>query len=99
MASGNGINKLNLMLNNNRIPKGNPEKIKLTHTSLDNPMGSFDLSGEKHGKFMDMYCKVIEYGHTPYLTECHLDYSPILVDIDIKYLTKTKKTNLDIIYT
>lgn len=93
MANSNGALKLNSMLNNNRIPKGNPEKIKLTHTSLDNPMGSFDISGEKHGKFMDIYCKVIQSGHTPYLTECHLEYSPILVDIDIKYLTKTKIVN------
>ena len=88
MASGNGINKLNMMLNKNRITKGSDKKI--THTSLDNPKGSFDLSGELHGKFMDVYCETIENGYTPYLTECHLDYSPILIDIDIKYQTKTK---------
>ena len=94
MASDKKINdKLFEMLKKNRIPKGNPENLKMTHTSLENPMGSFNLVGEKHTKFMEIYCKAIEYGHTPYLTECHLDYSPILIDIDIKYQTKNKSSN------
>ncbi len=88
MKSAN--DKLINMLNKNRVPKGNPENLKITHTSLDNPMGSFNLTGEKHGVFMDLYCKSIENNNIAYLTESHLDYSPILIDIDIKYLLKNK---------
>jgi P4 family phage/plasmid primase-like protien len=79
------IHKLEELLEKSRIPKNNPNNVKLTHTTLGNKAGSFDISGDKCDKFMKTYCEVVFNKEVPYITECHLQYSPILIDIDIKY--------------
>ena len=78
--------KLNDFLNKNKIIKKNTGNNKFTHTSLENPKSSFDFSGEKHTKFIDLYCTVVsENKNNLYITEGHLIYSPFLIDIDLKY--------------
>lgn len=95
MASGKKNNTVSLsdMLKKHIIPKENPEKLKITHTSLGNPKGSYHIVGEKYGTFMDLYCKAIDSGTELYLTEVHLEFSSILIDIDIKYSLRSKNND------
>lgn len=86
------IRKLFEILNKNKIAR-NTESRKFTHTSLGHPKGSYELIGDKHAKFMDIYCKVVNTRDKTnniyfYLSEAHLPQGPIIIDIDIKYNSK-----------
>jgi len=81
------------MLNKNRVDKASTDK-KHTHMSLGMPVGSYDFSGEKNHKFLDLYVKVARCGtNNIYMTEAHLPQGPILIDIDIKYKLKEESTS------
>ena len=72
-------------ISKNKIIKSE-ENRKFTHTSLSYPKGSYELIDDNHRRFMDMYCKVISEKKTNiYMSEAHLQYGPIVIDIDIKY--------------
>jgi P4 family phage/plasmid primase-like protien len=65
-----------------------------THTSLDNPSGSFYIPSSKLDEFHDIYADAITDDNLYSMTEKHTDnlYSPILIDFDFRY---PKKDNLD----
>lgn len=88
------IRKLFEILAKNKVIK-NTDNRKFTHTSLGHPKGSFEILGDKHSKFMDIYCKVVDKkdktnlpDNYVYLSEAHLPQGPIIIDIDIKYTSK-----------
>ena len=74
------------------VQKNNSNKTYMfTHTSLNDPKASYLINNEDYGKFMDLYCKVItKTNKNVYLTEKHIQYGPIVIDIDIKYTLTTK---------
>ena len=76
-------------LKEHRVERG----AKFTHTSLNNPLGSFYIDEKEHTKFFRLYRNVLENNIDLHLTEKHKSYGPIVVDIDMKYLTSTLINN------
>ena len=72
-------------LNAHRVERG----AKLTHTSLNNPLGSFFIDDKDNTKFFRLYRNALESNAALHLTEKHKPYGPIVVDIDMKYLSTT----------
>jgi len=66
---------------------------KFTHTSLNNPFGSFYIDEKEHTKFFRLYRHALENNIDLHLTEKHKSYGPIVVDIDMKYLKSTLISN------
>jgi P4 family phage/plasmid primase-like protien len=67
-----------------------------THTSLPNmPIsypGSYVIDTKHYDKFLQLYYNsVFRDGNKAYLTERHLDFAPILIDLDFRF-TPEKKT-------
>ena len=96
--TNNNKNLTNLysFLNNYRISDKN---IKPTHTSMGNVfIGSFNIPDNKIDEFYKLYKKVIKVNIIPNLLEVHLDYGPIIIDLDFKYTLKTSD-NITRIYT
>lgn len=59
---------------------------KITHTSLDNPKGSFNITGlQRRNKFYELYKSALNMGAKLHITECHREQGPIMIDIDLNY--------------
>jgi len=56
-----------------------------THTSMGFPYGKFKLSLSDQKIFFKLYTEAIKDGTELYITEKHLKYGPIIIDLDIKY--------------
>ena len=56
-----------------------------THSGWYPTLGSFNIPEEQYGVFFEAYTTAFMKGETLGLTELHERYSPILIDIDIKY--------------
>ena len=71
-------------------------KNQITHTGLGDYVGSYNISGDKYNRFMDLYCKVIkkinnnEIDKRLHIVERHIENGPIVIDIDIKYNKRTE---------
>jgi len=72
-------------LNAHRVERG----AKSTHTSLNNPLGIFYIDEKDNSKFFRLYRNALESNASLHLTEKHKSYGPIVVDIDMKYLTSS----------
>ena len=66
---------------------------KFTHTSLNNPFGSFYIDEKEHTKFFRLYRHALENNIDLHLTEKHNPFGPIVVDIDMKYLKSSLLPN------
>lgn len=71
-----------------------------THTGLPCPPdsfgGSYTIPYNKYQEFLKIYHKsVFENGNNAYLTEKHLDYGPIVIDLDFRFPLKIKKRKYD----
>ena len=85
---GDSKHRLNKFLIKN---KRTPEK-EYTHTAIPHfPIaygGSYHISSDTYNQFLDVYHDfVFRDGNTAYLTEAHINYSPILIDIDLRHST------------
>ena len=76
-------------LKDHRVERG----VKFTHTSLNNPVGSFYIDEKEHTKFFRLYRHALENNIDLHLTEKHKSYGPIVVDIDMKYSKATLLPN------
>lgn len=76
-------------LKDHRVERG----VKFTHTSLNNPVGSFYIDEKEHTKFFRLYRHALENNIDLHLTEKHKSYGPIVVDIDMKYSKSTLLPN------
>lgn len=87
------INNLQNFLNIYRIQDKN---IRPTHTSMGTFLGSFNIPENKIDEFYKLYKKVIKSNQIPNLLEVHLEYGPIIIDLDFKYTLKssTKSTRI-----
>ena len=77
------INKKDQIDNNN---------YKVTHTSINNPKGSFNIADENLNIFLDLYKNVVSNNIDMYFTESHNEQGPLILDIDIKYHLSSSKT-------
>ncbi len=68
-------------LNEHRVERG----AKFTHTSLNNPLGSFYIDEKENTKFYRLYRNALENDVDLHLTEKHKAFGPIVIDIDMKY--------------
>ena len=80
--------------------RDNKRNGDFTHTALPNPpenfAGSYTISDDKYNKFLDLYHNsVFVNKNNAYLTERHLDYSPILIDLDFRFSPDKKKRQYD----
>jgi P4 family phage/plasmid primase-like protien len=66
---------------------------KFTHTSLNNPVGSFFIDEKENTKFFRLYRNVLDNNIDLHLTEKHRQFGPIVVDIDMKYDKSTILNN------
>ena len=63
---------------------------EFTHTALGNPPksypGSYVINEDSSQEFLDLYFKHVFQDKKPaYLTEKHEKYSPILIDLDLRF--------------
>ena len=73
--------KLLKFLNEHRVNKGDP----ITHTSMNNPRGSFFISENDNDIFLELYQNAFFKDNKYSLIERHTDVSPILIDLDFKH--------------
>ena len=76
------------------------DKPEYTHTIIPNhPVhygGSYTIPDNKYNEFLDRYNKeVFEKGKEAYFTEKHLDFSPILIDLDFRFNIDKQKRQYD----
>ena len=64
------------------------EECKYTHTSINDPKGSWHIPDENLETFYKFYASTYyKYNIDIHLTEKHKNVSPILIDLDFKYLS------------
>lgn len=56
-----------------------------THTSMNKPVGSFNIPEDKQELFFSLYEKAFVEGKKLSLIEKHNDVGPIIIDIDLRY--------------
>ena len=57
-----------------------------THTSFLRPVGAFYISASRTEQFMALYKQAVDDGEDVYLTEKHRHISPVLVDLDFRFV-------------
>lgn len=85
-------NALNNFLKKNK----KKEDQQYTHTALPNPpesfAGSYSISENNYDTFLEVYYdSVFKHKNNAYLTEKHLDYAPILIDLDFRFTLQNQK--------
>jgi len=69
---------------------------EFTHTAIGDPKkkiggGSYTINTDEYEHFLEIYHKhVFEKKKDAFLTERHTDFSPILIDLDLRYELKNK---------
>lgn len=56
-----------------------------THTSIDDPKGSFKIPDEKAASFYEIYNRAMVQGCNLYMTEKPTDPSPMRIDLDFRF--------------
>jgi P4 family phage/plasmid primase-like protien len=73
----------------NRITKEGEEEWEVTHTSMSATYkGKFHISDENYDDFLVLYSKAVESGVSLSIVERHKEYSPVIIDVDMKYNMK-----------
>ena len=86
----NSKKMLDQFLQNNKYNKHKPE-LYHTHTLIPNPPYNFGgcyviNTTKKYNDFLELYYNSVFLDRTPgYYTESHIDYSPILIDLDFRH--------------
>ena len=76
------IKKLDDFLPIFKVEKGST----YTHTTMGKKAGSYFLPDEHLNKFYELYNRELLNGKNIYLTEGHPEISPIVIDIDLRFL-------------
>lgn len=61
-----------------------------THTTLNNPKGSFYIDTDDEEEFLKTYTEALCNGMDLHITEKHRDISPILIDLDFRHKENTR---------
>ena len=73
------------------------EEKKYTHTSINDPKGAWHIDDESLNKFYENYVRYYyKYDIKIHLTEKHKNVSPLLIDLDFKYIDKDGNRKFDI---
>lgn len=73
---------LQQFLDMRRVEKG----AEMSHTSMGNPKGSFMIKKNEMNKFFELYDQSYYNGDDLHIIERHIDYGPIVIDLDFEYL-------------
>jgi phage/plasmid-associated DNA primase len=65
-----------------RVEKG----AEMSHTSMGKPKGSFMIKKNEMSKFFELYDKALQKGDDLCLIERHIEYGPMVIDLDFEYL-------------
>ena len=65
--------------------------MPLTHTSMGELKGSYNIPDDKDTIFIQLYTDAILAGYRPSLVERHKEFGPILIDLDFTQEKKDKK--------
>jgi P4 family phage/plasmid primase-like protien len=76
-------------------PSANEQGGKKTHTSFGPPWGGYIIPDDKRDRFMKIYCRVIEAGHTLHMIEIPREVTPLPIDIDFKYDSENREYTID----
>ena len=72
------------------------EQYKYTHTSINDPKGSWHIPDQNLETFYKFYASTYyEYNIDIHLTEKHKNVSPILIDLDFKYISNDNIRKFD----
>jgi len=72
--------------------KVDKNSTQYTHTSMGPPYGKYNIMGsDRRSTFMKLYCNAIEAGAKLHLTEVHRSQGPVLIDLDMKYVSENNK--------
>ena len=64
------------------------DEYKYTHTNINDPKGSWHIPDENLETFYKFYVSIYyKYNINIHLTEKHKTVSPILIDLDFKYIS------------
>lgn len=73
---------LQQFLDMRRVEKG----AEMSHTSMGAPKGSFMIRKNEMNKFFELYDQAYHAGDDLHIIERHIDYGPIVIDLDFEYL-------------
>ncbi len=59
---------------------------EMSHTSMGKPKGKFMIKKNEMNKFFELYDKALQKGDDLCLIERHIDYGPMVIDLDFEYL-------------
>jgi len=72
-----------------RVTKDNEGSSEVTHLSMsDTYKGKFNITDENYDDFLELYSKAVEAGANLSIVEKHKEYSPIIIDVDMRYNMK-----------
>merc|ERR1711934_122702 len=75
------------------------DEYKYTHTSINDPKGSWHIPDENLESFYKFYVSYYyKYNIDIHLTEKHKSVSPVLIDLDFKYLADNSNRKFDEIF-
>ncbi len=83
---------LQQFLDMRRVEKGadknKDENVEITHTSMGfgAQKGSYMIKKSEMNKFFELYDQAYQNGDNLHIIERHIDYGPILVDLDFQYV-------------
>jgi P4 family phage/plasmid primase-like protien len=80
---------LQQFLDMRRVEKGadknKDENVEITHTSMGTPKGSFMIKKSEMNKFFELYDQAYQNGDDLHIIERHIDYGPVVIDLDFEY--------------
>lgn len=82
---------LQQFLDMRRVEKG----AEMSHTSMGNPKGSFMIRKNEMNKFFEHYDQAYHNGDDLHIIERHIDYGPMVIDLDFEYLPDVNERQHD----
>ncbi len=82
---------LQQFLDMRRVEKG----AEMSHTSMGTPKGSFMIRKNEMNKFFELYDQSYHSGDDLHIIERHIDYGPMVIDLDFEYLPDVNERQHD----
>ena len=82
---------LQQFLDMRRVEKG----AEMSHTSMGAPKGSFMIRKNEMNKFFELYDQSYHNGDDLHIIERHIDYGPVVIDLDFEYLPDVNERQHD----
>ncbi len=82
---------LQQFLDMRRVEKG----AEMSHTSMGTPKGSFMIRKNEMNKFFELYDQAYHNGDDLHIIERHIDYGPMVIDLDFEYLPDVNERQHD----